>query len=266
MKWRGSPQERMWGKRRRTPRNTPTLKNWEGEEELEMETSKDDGDPGRLWGLGSDRVRIAYRGWLEEKSCGTRGWILRTLYVPDVGQGWTTNMEAFMYYSTSHYKNTPQISVLVRSSQWLHGFGSHLPHYPVQVERGLCFTQWFRDPGSAPQGLQKPDSSLSSRQIDGLTVETVTDFNFLGSKITPDGGCSHEIKRHLLLGRKAMINLDSILKSRDITLLTKVCLVKARRRKWQPTPVFLPGESQGWRSLVGCHLWGRTESDTTEAT
>ena len=58
-------------------------------------------------------------------------------------------------------------------------------------------------------------------------METVTDFIFLGSKITADGDCSHEIKRRLFLGRKAMINLDSMLKSRDITLLTKVCLVKA---------------------------------------
>ena len=64
-------------------------------------------------------------------------------------------------------------------------------------------------------------------EIDGLTVETVADFMFLGSKITADGDCSHEIKRHLLLGGKAMTNLDSILKSRDITLSTKVCLVKA---------------------------------------
>ena len=63
--------------------------------------------------------------------------------------------------------------------------------------------------------------------IDGETMETVTDFIFLGSKITADGDCSHEIKRHLLLGRKAMTNLDNILKSRDITLLTKVRLVKA---------------------------------------
>ena len=65
---------------------------------------------------------------------------------------------------------------------------------------------------------------ITSWQIDG---ETVADFIFLGSKITADGNCSHEIKRHLLLGRKAMTNLDSILKSRDITLPTKVCLVKA---------------------------------------
>ena len=68
---------------------------------------------------------------------------------------------------------------------------------------------------------------ITSWQIDGETMETVTDFLFLGSKITADGDCSHEIKRCLLLGRKAVINLDSILKSRDITLPTKVHLVKA---------------------------------------
>ena len=70
-------------------------------------------------------------------------------------------------------------------------------------------------------------SPIISWQIDGETVETVTDFIFLGSKITADGDCSHEIKRYLLLGRKAMANLDNILKSRDITLPTKVHLVKA---------------------------------------
>ena len=66
-----------------------------------------------------------------------------------------------------------------------------------------------------------------SKEVDGETVETVADFIFLGSKITPDGDCSHEIKRRLLLGRTVITNLDSILKSRDITLLTKVRLVKA---------------------------------------
>ena len=70
-------------------------------------------------------------------------------------------------------------------------------------------------------------SPITSWEIDGETVETVTDFIFLGSKITADGDCSHEIKRCLLLGRKVMTNLDSILKSRDITLPAKVCLVKA---------------------------------------
>ena len=69
-------------------------------------------------------------------------------------------------------------------------------------------------------------SPITSWQIDGETVETVTDFIFGGSKITADGDCSHEIKRRLLLGRKAMTDLDSILKSRDITLPTKVHLVK----------------------------------------
>ena len=68
---------------------------------------------------------------------------------------------------------------------------------------------------------------ITSRQIDGETMETVTDFIFLDSKITSDGDCSHEIKIFLLFGRKAMTNLDSILKRRDITLLTKVHLVKA---------------------------------------
>ena len=67
---------------------------------------------------------------------------------------------------------------------------------------------------------------ITSWQIDGKTVETVSDFIFLGSKITADGDCSHEVKRRLFLGRKVMTNLDSILKSRDITSPTKVCLVK----------------------------------------
>ena len=70
-------------------------------------------------------------------------------------------------------------------------------------------------------------SPITSRQIEREKLETVTDFIFLGSKITVDGDCSHEIKRYLLLGRKAMTNLDSVLKSRDITLLTKVHIVKA---------------------------------------
>ena len=74
---------------------------------------------------------------------------------------------------------------------------------------------------------------ITSWEIDGETVETVSDFLFLGSQITADGDCSHEIKRHLLLGRKVMTNLDNILKSRDITLSTKVHLVK--------TMVFLVG-------------------------
>ena len=83
-------------------------------------------------------------------------------------------------------------------------------------------------------------SPITSWQMDGEKMETVTDFIFLGSKITADGDCSHEIKRHLLLRRKAMTNLDSILKSRDITLLTKVHIIKA-----MVFPV----------ALYGCECW-----------
>ena len=68
---------------------------------------------------------------------------------------------------------------------------------------------------------------ITSWEIDGETVETFSDYIFLGSKITADGGCSHEIKRRLLLGRKVMTNLDSTFKNRDITLPTKVCLIEA---------------------------------------
>ena len=81
---------------------------------------------------------------------------------------------------------------------------------------------------------------ISSWEIDGETVETVSDFIFLGSKITANGDCSHEIKRHLLLGRKVMANIDNILKIRDITLPTKVHLVKA-----MIFPVF----------MYGCESW-----------
>ena len=81
---------------------------------------------------------------------------------------------------------------------------------------------------------------ITSWQIDGETMERLTDFIFLGSKITADGDCTHEIKRSLLFGRKAMTNLDSMLKSRDITLPTKVCLVK---------PVVFPVV------MYGCESW-----------
>ena len=83
-------------------------------------------------------------------------------------------------------------------------------------------------------------SPITSWEIDGETVETVSDFIFLGSKITVDCDCSHEIKRRLLLGRKVITNLDSILKSKDITLPTKVCLVKA-----MVFPVV----------MYGCEIW-----------
>ena len=87
---------------------------------------------------------------------------------------------------------------------------------------------------------------ITSRQIDGETMETVRDFVFLGSKITADGDCSHEIKRYLLLGRKAMTNLDSMLQSRDITLQTKVRLVEA-----MVFPVV----------MYGCESWTRKKAE-----
>ena len=88
---------------------------------------------------------------------------------------------------------------------------------------------------------------ITSWQTDGETMETVTDFIFFGSKSTEDGDCSHEVKRYLLLGRKAMTKLDSILKSRDITLPTKVCLVKA-----MPFPVVMYG-CESWTIMKAEH-------------
>ena len=92
-------------------------------------------------------------------------------------------------------------------------------------------------------------SHITSWQIDGETMETVTDFIFLGSKITADGDCSHEIRRHLLLGRKAVTNLDSILKSRDIPLPTKVHLVK---------PMVFPVV------MYGCESWTIKKAEAEE--
>ena len=91
---------------------------------------------------------------------------------------------------------------------------------------------------------------ITSWQIDAETMETVTDFIFLGSKITADGDSSHQIKRHLLLGRKVMTNLDSILKNRDITLLTKFCIVKAMLVKW----MWKLDHKEGWVPKNWCIL------------
>ena len=113
---------------------------------------------------------------------------------------------------------------------------------------------------------------ITSWELDGETVETVSDFIFWGSKITVDGDCSHEIKRRLLLGRKVMTNLDNILKSRGITLPTKVCLVKAmvfpvvmygceswtiKKAEYQRTDAF---ESWCWRRLLRV-LWTARRSN-----
>ena len=95
------------------------------------------------------------------------------------------------------------------------------------VENLYPFTNLSLCPLAPVPGSYFSTKTLRLWEIDGETVETVSDFIFRGSKITADGHCSHEIKRRLLLGRKVMTDLDSIFKSRDITLLTKVCLVKA---------------------------------------
>ena len=102
----------------------------------------------------------------------------------------------------------------------------------MSPQNPLGFQRFYSDIIFYPtKNIQKTkimaSESITSWPIDGETIETVRDFIFMGSKITADDDCSHEIKRHLLLGRKAMTNLDSILKSRDITLPTKVHLVKA---------------------------------------
>ena len=91
----------------------------------------------------------------------------------------------------------------------------------------ICGNHEDQDASLAAQTKIMASGPITSWQIDGETTETVKDFIFLGSKITADGDYSHEIERHLVLGRKIMTNLGSILKSRDITVMTKVCVVKA---------------------------------------
>ena len=113
-----------------------------------------------------------------------------------------------------------------------------------ELQRHLMKVKGDSDKAGLKLNIQKTkimaSGSIISCQIDGETMEIVTDFIFLGSKVTADGDCSHEIKRCLLLGRKAMANLDSVLKSRDITLLTKV-----RRVKAMDFPVVVYG-CEGW--------------------
>ena len=113
-------------------------------------------------------------------------------------------------------------------------FSRKLPPSPPQFEKPKSLLMKVKEESEKvglTLNIQKTkimaSGPITSWEIDGETVETVSDFIFWGSKITADGDCSHEIKRHLLLGRKVMTHLDSIFKSRDITLPTKVCLVKA---------------------------------------
>ena len=119
--------------------------------------------------------------------------------------------------NTSNLRNTDDITLTAESKEELKSLLMKVKEESEKVGLKLNI-QKTKIMASGP---------ITSWQIDGETVETVTDFIFLGSKITADGDCSHGIKRRLLLGRKSMTNLDSILKSRDITLPTKVRLVKA---------------------------------------
>ena len=161
--------------------------------------------------LGNEYVKAvychpAYLTYMESISCDMLGWMKQKLEsrlesrrnVNNLGY---TNDTILMAESEEEQK-----SFLMNVKEWSEKVGLNLNIQKTKIMASGPINSW---------------------QIEGETMETVADFIFLGSKITADGDCSHEIKRCLLLGRKAMTNLDSILKSRDITLLTKVYLVKA---------------------------------------
>ena len=161
--------------------------------------------------LGNEYVKAvychpAYLTYMESISCDMLGWMKQKLEsrlesrrnVNNLGY---TNDTLLMAESEEEQK-----SFLMNVKEWSEKVGLNLNIQKTKIMASGPINSW---------------------QIEGETMETVADFIFLGSKITADGDCSHEIKRCLLLGRKAMTNLDSILKSRDITLLTKVYLVKA---------------------------------------
>ena len=158
----------------------------------------------------------AYLNYMQSTSCKMPGWIKHKL----------ESRLPVEISITSHMQMTPPLWHKVRtkepldeseSEEWKTGLKLNIKNMKILAS-----------------------SPIISWQIDGETMETVTDFIFLGSNITADGDCSHEMKRCLLLGRKAMTDLDSILKSRDITLPTKVCLVKA---------MVFPGV------MYGCDSW-----------
>jgi len=135
-----------------------------------------------------------------------------------------------------------------------------IPEWSSGFPYFLQFKSEFRNKEFMIWAIQKmrimASGPVASWQIAGETMETVTDSIFLGSKITADGDCSHEIKRHLLLGREAMINLDSILKSRDITLLTKVHLVKSMVFYSSHVRMWELDHKEGWAQRIDAfELW-----------
>ena len=172
--------------------------------------------------LGKEYVKAvychpAYLTYMQSTSCEMPGWIKHKL-------------ESRLLGEISNFRYADDITLMAESEE-------ELKSLLMKVKEESAKT------GLKPN-IQKmkimASSPITSWQTDGETMETVTDFIFLGCKITAHGDCSHEIKRRFLLGRKAMTNLDNILKRRDITLLTKVCLAKAR-----VFPVV----------MYGCEIW-----------
>ena len=139
------------------------------------------------------------------------------------GSWWWTGRPGVLQSGCKELDMTERLN---RTEKWLNPYGrKQRTKEPFgESERG-DWKIWLKNQHSKTKTMSS--SLITSWQIDGETMETVTDLIFLGSKITADGDCSHEIKRYLLLGRKTMTNLDSVLKSWDITLTTNVCLVKA---------------------------------------
>ena len=142
---------------------------------------------------------------MQNTSCEMPGWMKHKLVIKLAGK------------TINNLRNADDTTLMAESEEELKSFLKKVKEESEKADFKLN-NQKTKIMASSP---------ITSWQIDGETMETVTGFIFLGSKITADGDCSHEIKRGLLLGRKAMTNLDSILKSRDITLATKVHLVKA---------------------------------------
>ena len=145
----------------------------------------------------------AYLTYMQSTSCKMLGWMKHKLYKI---AGRNINNLRYTNDTTLMAESEELKSLLIKVEEQSEKVGLNLNIQKTKIMASGPITSW---------------------QIDGETMETESDFIFLGSKITADGGCSHEIKRCVLLGRKAMTNLDSILKSRDITLPTRVCLVKA---------------------------------------
>ena len=158
--------------------------------------------------LVKDYLKAVYLTYMQSTSCETPGWVKHKLESCEILNIAGRNINNLRYAG--------DISLMSESKEELKSLFIKVKEESEKVGFKLNI-QKTKIMASGP---------ITSWQVDGETMETVTEFVFLGSKITADGDCSHEIKRRLLLGKRAMTSLDSILKSRDITLPTKVCLVK----------------------------------------